>query len=74
MTSIMTYLIPIAIVLGFAMLASLANREFSKNIFLTSIAVGIAIMIWIPMLPSFLISLSILCIIAMIFADRGYQY
>lgn len=65
------FIIPVAIVLSIATASAIANKRFSKNVFLTSIAVGMAVMIWIPLLPSFMIVVSILCIVGMIFSDSG---
>lgn len=65
------FIIPVAIVLAIATASAIANKRFSKNVFLTSIAVGMAVMIWIPLLPSFMIVVSILCIVGMIFSDSG---
>lgn len=72
MSAIMDYIIAIGAVFGIAMACSLLSRkgiDFSMGIFLTSLAIGIAVLVWIPLIPQYMIVLSILIIISQLFKD-----
>lgn len=67
----MDYIIPFALVLGFSLATSItATRKFSMNIFLASVAVGIAVLVWIPIIPRYSIALSVLIVIGILLSDK----
>lgn len=67
------YLIPIAACLFFAMVGAIAydRHSFSKNIFLTTLATGIAIIVWIGALPVYMLSICAIILGIMIFSGDG---
>jgi len=57
----------------FSLIASRAGRRdgsFSYNTFMGCLAICIAIMVWIPIIPSYTIIGSICLIMAILFSDR----
>lgn len=70
MSGIMDYLIPMIAVLVIAFACAVLRKkgEFSINIFLSSISVSIAVLVWIPLVPSYMIVFSILILVGMLFA------
>ncbi len=68
----MDALVMLAAVFAFsAATAILRNGEsFSINIFLSSAAIGITLLIWMPVLPTYMIVLPIAIIVSMMFQDR----
>lgn len=66
------YLIPIAACLFFAMAGAIAydRHSFSKNIFLTTLATGIAIIVWIGAIPVFMLSICAIILGIMIFSGN----
>jgi len=73
MTDIMLYLVSIGAVFAFSMISSITKNGFSINIFLVSVAICIAILVWIPILPIYLIIVSVLFIVGILFSDGGFS-
>lgn len=72
LTDMISYIIPIAGVLMFSIAGALLyERSFNKNVFLLTLAVGIGILVWIPALPVFMLSISALLLGLIIFSDAG---
>lgn len=70
--NIMDYLIPVGAVLGIsAACAMMYEKSFSINVFLTALTIGIAVLCWIPLIPSYSIVISVLIIVGMFFKDSG---
>lgn len=71
MTNILDYLIAFGSITGIAIACSLFNKGdnnlFSLNTFLASMAIGISILVWIPVVPSYLIIFSVLITTGMLF-------
>lgn len=67
------YLIPIVAVFLMSIATSfIANRrEFSLNIFMASMAIGISILVWVKILPIWTIVISVLIIVLMLFTEKG---
>lgn len=69
---ILDYLVVIMACLGISMLSAMLGSKdggFSMNVFLTSFAVSNALMVWIPLYPSFMIFVSILALAGMLFTE-----
>ena len=71
--SFVEFTIGIVAVIGFSFLCAWYQRNsFSMNVFLSSVAIGIAILVWIPVVPASFIVVSILIIAGMWFGDRFF--
>ena len=69
------YIIVTALALGLSMFcAFIANRQFSTPVFLASMAICISILVWIPLLPTWMIVISILMIVAMLFTEKNDEH
>lgn len=72
MSIISDYLIPTVAIFAFsAASAFMATKSFSLNVFLISMAIGIAILVWIPAFPVYMIIISILILVGLLFKDTG---
>ena len=62
--------------MGISLLCSMIGREgsFSMNIFMSTMAICIAVLVWVPVLPSFAIIISVLLIVAMLFATPNGDF
>lgn len=69
------YLVAMAVVfvmsIGCSLLSFRKNREFSLNIFLSSMAIGVSILVWVRLLPTFTIVISVLMIVIMLFTEKS---
>jgi hypothetical protein len=71
MSGIIEYLVITMAVIGMSMAcAILKGGGFSFHIFLVSAAIGIALLVWIPLFPVYMISISILILVAMLFSPN----
>jgi len=67
------YLIVIGAILGFSIAASITKNGFSTNVFLTGVAICISVLIWVPMLPRYLIIVPILIITGIFFSGSNTE-
>jgi len=70
------YAVPIAVTIAFSILSGVLGRQegtFSTHYFMATLAVCIAILVWIPIICMFWIILSVLLIVLMVFmpTDSG---
>ena len=66
-----TLLLMMAIFVIATICSMLSQRQFSSRIFLSVIAIGIAILCWLPVIPSYMFVASALCMVAMIFTGEA---
>ena len=66
--AIFNYIIPIFAVVGFSFAGSVIRRSggFSMQIFLVGIIIGISILVWIPVVPTYTITIPILALVSML--------
>lgn len=69
MNVIMEYMIVIAAIFTFSVLASLTRKGFSTNIFLVSVIISINVLVWQEVVPFWTIIICALLIIGMLFTD-----
>ena len=75
MSNILDYLIPIGALLALSRVAALSKQEsgehfaehFTISVFLLSMSIGIAVLAWVPVIPSYMIIISVLIIVGMWF-------
>jgi len=67
------YLIVIGAILGFSIAVSITKDGFSTNVFLTGVAICIAVLVWIPLLPRYLIIIPILIISGIFFSGSNTE-
>jgi uncharacterized protein (DUF2062 family) len=66
------YLVPIGAVMGFGFFcAFMYEKRFSMQVFLIAVAVGMAVIVWVGLFPTFGLALSALCLIGMVFSEGG---
>lgn len=71
MTTIIDLLIPIVALLALSFAVSILRKGgFSMNIFMASFAIGLCILIWIPLVPSYMIIMTVLIMVGMLFSDN----
>jgi hypothetical protein len=46
------------------------GQGFSTNIFLGSFAIGITVLVWMPIIPTYMIVLPILILVGMMFSEK----
>ena len=68
---IMTIMVSLVMAMGVSLVCSVIGRngDFSMNIFMATLAICIAVLVWIPVLPSYTIIISVLLIVAMLFSS-----
>lgn len=70
-SNILDYLIAFGAITGVSIACSLfnnrGNNAFSLNTFLSCMSIGISILVWIPVVPSYLIIFSVLITTGMLF-------
>jgi len=69
--AIMEYMIPLIAVFIFSVVCALVKRtgSFSTPVFLTAFSIGILVLMWIPVLPIYVVIIPILIIIGMLFMN-----
>jgi hypothetical protein len=68
------YLIPIGLVFFFSVASAIFyNREsgFNNTVLMVSLSIGIAVLVWIPCVPSYFISISALLLLGVIFTNSN---
>lgn len=71
MNAIFEYLVVIAAIIGFGVACSVTRKGFSLSIFLVSIVIGIAILIWRDILPVYLIIVCAVIMMIILFGDSN---
>lgn len=72
---IMTIMVSLVMAMGISLICSVIGRNgnFSVNMFMATLAICIAVLVWVPVLPSFTIIISVLLIVAMLFATPNSE-
>jgi hypothetical protein len=69
---IVQYILPVASILGLALFLSFnRNGGFSRGVFLVTVAVGFAVIVWVGAFPPIALGLSALCLVALILGNGG---
>jgi len=72
----LNYLFPIGAIFALSSFCAITGYKegqikFSSNVFLSSMSIGIAVLVWIPLIPSYMIIFTVLIIGGMFFMNKG---
>lgn len=70
---IVTMIMPVIMMLGISLALGLSRKGFDMLSFIGSMAVAISIMIWLDILPTFLVIVPMIIIGSMFFIGTGAQ-
>lgn len=67
------YLVPFGMVTFFAMAAGMINAsyQFNSSIFMLSLAIGIAILVWCDAIDVFFVSISAIILVGVVFRNNN---
>lgn len=68
---IVSMMMPVIMVLGISLALGMSKKGFDMLSFIGSLAVAIAIMIWLDILPTFLVIVPMIIIGSMFFIETG---
>lgn len=70
-TTIALYMISIGLLLAISLACSMTKNGFSTPVFMVSLSIGIGILIWLSIFPFYMIVISGLMIIGMLFMNNS---
>jgi hypothetical protein len=71
---ITNYMIPIGIVFFFSVASAIfydRDSGFNNTVLMVSLSIGIAVLVWIPCVPNYFLSISALLLLGVIFSHAG---
>jgi len=66
-------MIPVGSLAVLAIICSRSNSGFSRNVFLSSMAIGIAVLVWVPVLPTYMIVVSVLLMSGLLYSGGSFE-
>jgi hypothetical protein len=71
MNPIMTYLMVIGAMFAFSTICALTRKGFSLHIFLTGFVISILVLVWQTVLPTYMIIIASLILVAILMVNDG---
>ena len=68
---LLTVMIGVGALMAISLATALSKNGLSMNIFICSATIGLAVMVWIGIFPTYFVLVSVLMLVGMFFSGRG---